>query len=492
MTSFAHLNLPYTFVVSMGHRIVVRSYIILLLASLLLLVLQWAYPAIPFLKEDFKNSNFLSYYFLDDGNDSLVVDVIDSSLFDQLDTLPDSTALLADTTVTVSDSLQPLAKIDEAWFANDSAVIPDTANLAHLEKFFAELNKLEKDKKNKVRISYWGDSMIEGDLITQTLRRKFQRDYGGSGVGFVPFISFTAGFRRTVVHKFGGPWEYFSLVKNAKLKEAPFGVNGEFMKQGKDSLSSSIFASFAAPKNKPGWEITRIFYGKGDQKGWLKVRTNKSAKDSFHLKDTLFVNQIVLKDSVIRNIYIALDSCQNTVLYGVSLESENGVMVDNFSLRGNSGMAQGRISSPVMKDFNQYLKPNLIVLHFGINVINASTLNYSWYESAMTRVVRHYQRCYPNASILLIGVADKGFKKGDEMVSDPSVYRVLKTQYKVAMKTGVAFWNLYAAMGGEGSIIEWADAEKPLANKDYTHLNFRGAETVGTMLYDFLKSTNKK
>lgn len=78
------------------------------------------------------------------------------------------------------------------------------------------------------------------------------------------------------------------------------------------------------------------------------------------------------------------------------------------------------------------------------------------------------------------------------MISDPSVYRVSKVQYKVALKTGVAYWSLCGAMGGEGSMVTWADADKPLANKDYTHLNFRGAETVGILIYDFLMKEKAK
>lgn len=466
----------------MSNKRVVRSYLILLLATGFLLLLQWAYPSIPFLKDNFKNSNFLTYYLEGEDSMAFLTEKIDSSIFDQLDTIPDSTELLVDTVNT--DSLPPLAYFDESWFANDSVPIPDTANIAALRKFFESLNSA--DKKKKVRISYWGDSMIEGDLITQTLRKKLQDQYGGSGVGFVPFISITAGFRRTVVHKYGGPWNYYSLVKNAKMKNGPFGINGEYMTQGKDSVSNSIWASFAAQKGKAGWNQVKLFYGKGTGKTLAQTKLNERAWSKYTLTDTSHVNVLNLSDTSIRQFSVRFDSAGSTVFYGVSLESENGVIVDNLSLRGNSGMAQTRMSQEVLKGFNTTMKPNLIVLHFGINVINASTMKYNWYESAMIRVVRHYQRAFPQASILLIGVADKGFKKGDEMVSDPAVYRVLKTQYKVAKKTGVAFWSLYGAMGGEGSMIEWADAEKPMANKDYTHLNFRGANHVGILLYDFL------
>ncbi len=466
-----------------------RSYLTLLLAAAFLLALQWAYPKIPFMQQHFKNSNFLSYYFEGADSSAFLAAKLDSSLFDQLDTLPDSADLLVNPTF--SDTLPPLAKIDEAWFANDTVPVPDTANLAELRKFFTALNELPA-KRKKVRVSYWGDSMIEGDLITQTLRRKLQQMYGGSGVGFVPFVSISAGFRRTVLHSYGGPWEYYSLVKNAKRKVAPFGLSGEYMMQGRDSLNSKIWATYSVPKGQRSWNQVQVFYGKGDAKAIAEIRINNGAWQKVKLKDTLAVNTLVYSDSSIRKFEVRFDSARNTVLFGVSLESKEGIQLDNLNLRGNSGMAQSRISAEVMRGFNASIHPDLIVLQFGMNVINASTLNYDWFERALTGAVRHYQRCYPEASILIIGVADKGFKKGDVMVSDPSVYRVSKVQYKVALKTGVAFWSLNGAMGGAGSMVTWADAEKPLANKDYTHLNFRGAETVGIMVYDFLMEEKAK
>ncbi|MGM3198784.1 hypothetical protein ACS2VC_27400, partial [Bacillus cereus group sp. BC241] len=78
-------------------------------------------------------------------------------------------------------------------FRNDS-----TSALAH---FFEALNATKKST-NKTRIAYFGDSMIEGDLITQDLRSCMQDTFGGYGVGFVPITSIVAGFRSTVIHSF--------------------------------------------------------------------------------------------------------------------------------------------------------------------------------------------------------------------------------------------------------------------------------------------------
>ena len=75
-----------------------------------------------------------------------------------------------------------------------------------LSGFLQKLVELKKKKRRKIRIAYFGDSMIEGDLITEDLRKQLQDIFGGSGVGFVPVTSVVAGFRITVTHTFSDNW----------------------------------------------------------------------------------------------------------------------------------------------------------------------------------------------------------------------------------------------------------------------------------------------
>lgn len=67
-----------------------------------------------------------------------------------------------------------------------------------------KLNRLKKGENVKIRIAYFGDSMIEGDLLTQTLRKLLQQEYGGYGVGYLPISSNVAGFRQTATTSASG------------------------------------------------------------------------------------------------------------------------------------------------------------------------------------------------------------------------------------------------------------------------------------------------
>ena len=58
-------------------------------------------------------------------------------------------------------------------------------------------------------------------------------------------------------------------------------------------------------------------------------------------------------------------------------------------------------------------------------------------------------------------------------------------QRDIARNTGCVFWDTREAMGGENSIVAWAKADPPRANKDYIHLTHHGGSVLAK---EFVKS----
>jgi lysophospholipase L1-like esterase len=84
-------------------------------------------------------------------------------------------------------------------------------------------------------------------------------------------------------------------------------------------------------------------------------------------------------------------------------------------------------------------------------------------------------------------MTDKGYKTKGKWESDPTVLYLLDTQMEMARKQDVAFFSLYHAMGGEGSIVSWVQDSIPkLANADYTHMNHHGAKVLAKFIEDYL------
>jgi hypothetical protein len=65
-------------------------------------------------------------------------------------------------------------------------------------------------------------------------------------------------------------------------------------------------------------------------------------------------------------------------------------------------------------------------------------------------------------------------------------------QRLIAERTGIAFWDLYEAMGGENSMVKLAEAKPPLAAKDYTHLTFKGGRKLAKLMVGSLLHEREK
>lgn len=68
----------------------------------------------------------------------------------------------------------------------------------------------------------------------------------------------------------------------------------------------------------------------------------------------------------------------------------------------------------------------------------------------------------------------------------PGIKHLVRYQQHLAAEEGVAFWNLFEAMGGEGSMARMVEADPPMANHDYTHINFRGGKRIAGLLFEAL------
>jgi hypothetical protein len=92
-----------------------------------------------------------------------------------------------------------------------------------LKKFLQALVRTEKNK-NPVRIAFYGDSFIEGDVFCGSFRDTLQSVFGGRGVGFVPITSEVAGFRNTIKHQFRN-WKTRSMMnkRDSTIKVGPSG-----------------------------------------------------------------------------------------------------------------------------------------------------------------------------------------------------------------------------------------------------------------------------
>lgn len=103
----------------------------------------------------------------------------------------------------------------------------------------------------------------------------------------------------------------------------------------------------------------------------------------------------------------------------------------------------------------------------------------------MKSVIQHFKKAFPDASILIVGIGDRETKdENGNLRTMPAVKGLIRSQQMLAAETNVAFWNLYNAMGGEGSMSKMVNSNPAMANYDYTHINFRGGKYIAGLLFD--------
>ncbi len=386
----------------------------------------------------------------------------------------------------------------------------DKDSVCLLKNFFESLKSLENSDKNKsdnkdisgndtiknkkVRIAFLGDSMIEGDLISQTLRYKLQKAFGGVGVGYVPVTSPVAGFRRSIIHTFSNNWKTISLVtvpsyKFIGLSGYVFNPSYVSKTQLKDSTIKAglSWINFRAAEdfydNLNTFNTIKLYYSKTDTSSYVTFKGNDTKY--FNLKGNDVVNELVLaEEENLREARIYFHCSSPVNVYGFSIESPTGVFVDNYALRGNSGIPMILLNREVLEGINKYFDYSLIIMEYGLNVTLPETKDLDWYKKQMVSVISYLKECFPKSDIIIMSVGDKCYRKFGKYITEPSIPLLVSIQEQIANESGVAFWNLFEEMGGENSMAKWVNNKPPFANKDYTHFNFAGAERIGTLLYN--------
>jgi hypothetical protein len=346
--------------------------------------------------------------------------------------------------------------------------------------FYAALNNAGS---RPVRIAVFGDSFIEADILTVNLREMFQRKYGGCGVGFVNINALADAPRPTVKQKSDGFTDHSAMdVKG--YDRTKLGISGHYAEPANGAYvflrGQKRFASHLDTCSRSTIYFTSRYGAK------ISARINNSAEQFFNVPASGAM-QTLHVDGRIGSVKWTVNQANKSVFYGVSMDGGSGVTVDNFSLRGSSGTRIHAIPYQTLASFNSVRHYDLIILEFGLNVASPGSKNYAWYESGFLKTISYLKKCFPNTSILLLGVSDRGHRMEDGSIRTmPGIKLLLDTQNMMAKKSGIAFWNTFDAMGGDGSMVKMVENKPPMANLDYTHINYRGGKMIAKKLFNAL------
>lgn len=342
-----------------------------------------------------------------------------------------------------------------------------------LKHFFSQLNRIN-ELDRPVRIAFLGDSFIEGDILVADFRSAMQQRFGGRGVGFVPVSSVAAQYRPTVDQEAKG-WTQWSMLTD---QEHGYTFSGLLFEPEGDEATLSVKSSDRYPELKEFGSLKLIY--EQNRQTQMALVCNETT-DTLHitLPASDRMSQFEQQGTYSKAFFHFTQAAGFRAL-GLAMEDNSGVVVDNFSLRGNSGMILDRLDTVRCQALDSIRPYDLIVLQYGLNVVSDSVMQYGWYGNRMVQVVKHLRVCFPKADLLMLSVSDRSRQVDGTFETMPAVLALLHTQRRAAKRAGIPFWNLFGAMGGENSMLRYV--ENNWASKDYTHLSFRGGKEIAEAL----------
>ena len=331
------------------------------------------------------------------------------------------------------------------------------------------------------RIAVVGDSYIEGDIFTQDLREKLQTTYGGEGVGYVSMHSDFPGFRRSVKQG-GSGWKTF--MANKKVNNSYVFLAEQYAIPSGNATAT--YEGTKAYEQTKQWSRSRFLFI-APENCTISVKTADTEWEERNITASDSVQCIEIAGTTSR--FELKTSSTRLVGLGVWLDGNSGVSLDCMSSRGFSGITLTKINSELCREMNATINYNLIILEFGINAMTATQKNYSVYSNRMVDVINHVRHCYPRADILLMGVGDRGEKRGGVVRSMSTAQAMINAQRDAARRAHCLFWDTREAMGGDGAVVEWCNAG--LINKDYIHMTHKGGARLADALYQALQNSLK-
>lgn len=329
-----------------------------------------------------------------------------------------------------------------------------------------------------VRIVYFGDSQIENDRITSTLRQELQDRYGGKGTGFVPLDQYY-NTNLQLIMNVSRNWNIKTFHDTSFVNQSLLFKNAILTAGDPDG-----WFRISRIKNspKPDYKLMKLYY-------WATDSCQVTVRQD---QDTIFAGYLLPEKKVSTldfqfnrtpdDIHVDFHVKDTLNICGLSLETKSGVLVDNVALRGQSYPLFEWSDEEKIKQMLDQVNIGLFVLHFGVNLVPYASKDYHYFQVHFQRQIAFLKQVRPDVPILIVGVSDMAEKQDGQFVSYPNIPEIKSIEKKIALENQAVFWDLQAFMGGQGSMVNWVNAKPSLGRKDYTHFSKRGAVAIGKEL----------
>ncbi|WP_297332843.1 LysM peptidoglycan-binding domain-containing protein [Flavobacterium sp.] len=445
------------------------------------------------------------------------------------------------------------AQVDTTEVVIDS-VVTDTSgiemgdnniitNTSALNLFFEKLRFLEEEKTGHINIVHIGDSHIQADIITGTIRKKLQARFGNGGVGFSfphrlaktngsPYVKYSSNIswdsRRNIYPAEQGMEVGLSgialkakesFVVEATVRDTGYCFNTvriitphnipciDIATSSKTIVMESSEPKKITHKIKSGEVLSIIANKYGTSVSAIKklnglrsdnIRAGKTLKiptsqmEKREIKRSEFI-PLPLATDTISNYYYSKEPVSKIYLLpgeGLNEYHLNGLVLEKdtpgilyHSIGVNGAKASDYNKYPLFFEQTETLQPDLIVIALGTNE-SFDKMEAQAYTEQLNLFIENIRAANPGACLLVMTPPPSLFKRRYPNTFVAAYAKSILTQ---ETDKNYASWDMFSEMGGLYGVDK--NAAKGMMSSDRVHYSVQGYQKQGELFTEaFLKA----
>lgn len=355
-----------------------------------------------------------------------------------------------------------------------------------IQSFYQKLFQLQQTKSGKINIVHIGDSHLQADIFSGSVRQKMQLKFGNAGRGLIfPYR----------VAKSNEPSSYRTATniawgskRNVFLdKPLPIGISGFTIESPDTSATINIIIN-----DQPGlgYGVTKftLYHDKGLSNYDISICDEYKCEQGVFKSDTLSSIPFMstLKFNVPIRQFILNNKCSDTLnqkttrIYGMLLENDSaGVLYNMIGVNG-AEYRHYNMSKYFMQQLPS-LNPDLVIVSLGTNESFSTGFNKEEFAKNIDTLITHIQQISPNTAILITTPPDSYILTHKKRIKNTNLKSIRAIIINYSNQHNIAYWDWYEIMGGYGAMMKWFQLQ--LAQKDKVHFTAKGYQIQGDLLY---------
>ena len=331
--------------------------------------------------------------------------------------------------------------------------------------------------QDDVVIAAFGNSIIAGDKVVDRLREAMVWTFGEGGRGLLLADRMAAyGNRARTGLARATAWEPRTLGEIAPLP-LPVGMTGVYHRARVANASSRFHLQ--------GEPVVKVWWQDNVAGGDVAFRADDKELARVTGKGDGEVHSERIEVPVGADTFEIIAAKPGTVIQGVVFDlPDHGMVLDTLGVPSADANFWLKADPKIFRAQLQERKPDLLLFMLGGNEVKRiqwGKTNLNEVKRGLTRLIRRARAASPQAGCLVVGPLDAVEPgKAGQYVERKDLKKVIAIQHKVAVAEHCAFFDLFRAMGGSGSIKRFD--ELGLMHNDRVHPRAEGLDILGNVL----------